>query len=322
MNMKKLFISFSARENGNCDEIAKYLAGEEDKVIYFRKMNVHNCSECNYECFSDYCKYHNDDIYNLYNEMNDYQKIVLIVPMYCGNPASLYFIFNERSQDYFMHNEEQYENLIKRLFIIGIYGDRDKSVEFVPCLEKWFNGSKYSNHVLGIERHKYNLQLKGSVLDVDEIKKEISEFINPMNAKIEESAMAVVVCNGKILVTNEMIYGRATLSLPKGHIEENETALKTSIRECYEETNIVINETNLVEKLTPYSYEFLTPSNRLIRKTLIPYLFEIYDWGNPLPKEERMVFVEWMDIKEFLTVCPYENVKNVVDEALKVLVVK
>ena len=166
-----------------------------------------------------------------------------------------------------------------KLFIIGIYGDRDKSVEFVPCLEKWFNGSKYSNHVLGIERHKYNLQLKGSVLDVDEIKKEISEFINPMNAKIEESAMAVVVCNGKILATNEMIYGRATLSLPKGHIEENETALKTSIRECYEETNIVINETNLVEKLTPYSYEFLT-------------------------------------------VCPYENVKNVVDEALKVLVVK
>ena len=83
-----------------------------------------------------------------------------------------------------------------------------------------------------------------------------------------------------------------------------------------------ILSTNLVEKLTPYSYEFLTPSNRLIRKTLIPYLFEIYDWGNPLPKEERMVFVEWMDIKEFLTVCPYENVKNVVDEALKVLVVK
>ena len=78
--MKKLLISFSARENGNCDEIAKYLAQEEDKVIYFRKMNVHNCSECDYECFSDYCKYHNDDIYNLYDEMNDYQKIVLIVP--------------------------------------------------------------------------------------------------------------------------------------------------------------------------------------------------------------------------------------------------
>lgn len=37
--MKKLLISFSARENGNCDEIAKYLAKEEDKVIYFRKMN-------------------------------------------------------------------------------------------------------------------------------------------------------------------------------------------------------------------------------------------------------------------------------------------
>ena len=149
--MKKLLISFSARENGNCD----------------------------YECFSDYCKYHNDDIYNLYDEMNDYQKIVLIVPMYCGNPTSLYFVFNERCQDYFMHNEDKYENIIKRLFIIGIYGDKEQSPEFIPCLEKWFNGSKCPNHVLGIERHKYNLKLKDSILAVDEIKKSISEFINP-----------------------------------------------------------------------------------------------------------------------------------------------
>ena len=314
--MKKLLISFSARENGNCDEIAKYLAKEEDKVIYFRKMNVHNCSECDYECFSDYCKYHNDDIYNLYDEMNDYQKIVLIVPMYCGNPASLYFVFSERCQDYFMHNGDKYENIIKRLFIIGIYGDKEQSPEFIPCLEKWFNGSKYSNHVLGIERHKYNLQLKDSILAVDEIKKSISEFINPTNTKIEESAMAVVMCNGKILVTNEMIYGKATLSLPKGHTEENESPIETSIRECYEETNVVINESNLVKKLTPYSYEFLTPSNKLIRKILIPYLFEIYDFGNPLSKEERIISAEWMSIERFLSVCPYENVKNSVEEAL------
>ena len=125
------------------------------------------------------------------------------------------------------------------------------------------------------------------------------------NAKTEESAMAVVMCNGKILVTNEMIYGKATLSLPKGHTEENESSLESSIRECYEETNVVINETNLVKKLTPYSYEFLTPSNKLIRKTLIPYLFEIYDFGNPLSKEERIMSAEWMSIEEFLLGCPY-----------------
>lgn len=314
-NMKKLLISFSARANGNSDKVAEHLALEGDKIIHFRDMNIHSCRNCNYECFSDYCKYHHDDIYHLFEEMNTYQKTILIVPMYCGNPSSLYFVFNERCQDYFMHHEDTYENIIKRLFIIGIYGTKEQSPDFISCFEKWFNGSKYSNHVLGIERHKYNLEMKDSILDIEEIKTSINEFINPTNAKVEVSAMAVVKCRGKILATTEMIYGKKTLSLPKGHTEESETPLDAAIRECYEETNIVVNETNLVQALTPYTYEFLTPANQLIRKTLIPYLFEVSDYGVPLPKEERMLSVQWMSMVEFMLSCPYENVKNIVHES-------
>lgn len=314
--MKKLLISFSARKGGNCDEIANYLSTEEDKIVYFRNLNIHSCKNCDYECFADYCNYHNDDIYGLFDEINNYQKIVLIVPMYCGNPSSLYFIFNERCQDYFMHNEDKHENIIKRLFIIGIFGDKEQFPDFVSCFEKWFINSKYSNHVLGIERHKNNLKLKDSILEMQEIKNSINEFINPTNAKIEESAMAVVMCKGYILTTNEIIYGKETLSLPKGHKEENENPLETSIRECYEETNVLIDKASLLKELTSCTYEFLTPSNRLIRKTLIPYLFEVKDFGNPLPKEERIIAVKWMNVEEFLSSCPYENVKKIVAEAL------
>lgn len=131
---------------------------------------------------------------------------------------------------------------------------------------------------------------------------------------IELSAMAVVMCNGKILSTNEMIYGKETLSLPKGHKEENESLIETAIRECFEETNIVISEEDLVRQLTPYSYEFLTPSNRLVRKTIVPFLFEVNEEGNPIPKEERMLSVQWMDVAEFLEKCTHENVKSVVKE--------
>lgn len=315
-NMKKLLISFSARANGNSDKVAEHLASEGDKIVYFRDMNIHSCGNCDYECFSDDCKYHDDDIYGLYEEMNACQKTVLIVPMYCGNPSSLYFIFNERSQDYFMHNEDQYENIIKKLFIIGIYGDKEQSPDFISCFKKWFNCSKYTNHVLGIERHKYDLEMEDDLLDVEEIRNSINEFVNPTNAKTEESAMAVVMCKGKILATTELIYGRKTLSLPKGHTEENETPLEAAIRECYEETNIAVNTTNLIRELTPYTYEFLTPANQLIRKTLIPYLFEARDFGNPMPKEERMLSVQWMNVEDFLFQCPYENVKNIVNELL------
>jgi len=312
--MKKMFISFSARKDGNCDEIANFLARDDDKIIYFRDLNVHSCSNCDYECFENLCKYRNDAIYCLYEEMQNYQKVVFVVPIYCGNPSSLYFMFNERSQDYFMHDEVKYENIVKRLFIIGIYGDSKQSPNFIHCFSKWFDGTKYINHVLGIERHNHNLKLKDSILEVDELKTMIEEFINPTNAKIELSAMAVVICNDKILSTNEIIYGKLTLSLPKGYKEENESIIETAIRECYEETNIVITQDNLVKELSSFSYEFLTPSNKLIRKTIIPFLFEVDEEGNPIPKEERMVSVQWMEKEEFIEKCTHENVKEILRE--------
>lgn len=308
----KLFISFSGRANGNCDNLAHFLSSEQDEIIYFRNKQYHSCANCDYECFEDCCKRRDDDIYHILEDMQKYQKIIFIVPMYCANPSSLYFIFNERCQDYFMHNEEKYENILKRLFIIGIYGSEEESPDFIPCLEKWFDGSKYCNHVLGIERHKYNLKLKDSVLDVDEVKNKISEFINPTNFIEEVSGMAVVLLENKILATNEMIYGIETLSLPKGHKEKDELLIETAIRECFEETNIVITKDDLIKELESFSYQFLTPSNKLIRKTIVPFFFEVKSKGNPLPKEERMKSVEWMDINEFLNKCTHENVKAVV----------
>lgn len=312
MLMKKLFISFSARKNGNCDDIAQFLSSEQDEIVYFRNKNYHMCANCDYECFDQECKYRNDDIYEIFEKMQQYQKIVFIVPMYCGNPSSLYYVFNERSQDYFTHNEDKYIDLIKKLFIIGIYGDKEKSSDFVPCLEKWFNGSKYTNHVLGIERHKYNLKLKDSVLEIDEVRNVISEFINPANATEELSAMAVVLFGDCILATNELIYDRETLSLPKGHKEANESLIDTAIRECLEETNIIITKSDLIKELESFSYEFLTPANKLIRKTIVPFLFRVNDQGEPIAKEKRILSVRWMNKDEFLNSCTHEDVRNVV----------
>ncbi len=308
----KLFISFSARKNGNCDNVADFLSSEQDKIVYFRDIKYHMCENCDYECFFGSCKYRSDDVYALFEDMLKYRKVIFIVPMYCGNPSSLYFAFNERSQDFFTDNEQKYKDLIKKLFIVGIYGDKTKNPDFIPCLEKWFDGTKYTNHVFGVERHKFNLKLKDNVLDVPEIKSAISEFVNPTVATEELSAMAIVLNGEKILATNESIYGKETLSLPKGHKEAGETLVETAIRECFEETNIVISKENLCKELPSFSYEFLTPANKLIRKTVVPYLFVTENKGNPLPKEERMISVVWMNKKDFLEKCTHENVRKVV----------
>lgn len=128
----------------------------------------------------------------------------------------------------------------------------------------------------------------------------------------ELSAMAVVFYGEKILATNELIYGKETLSLPKGHKEENESLIDTAIRECFEETNIVITRNNFIKELPSFSYEFLTPSNKAIRKTIVPFLFEVNAPGEPLAKEKRMISVNWMNKCEFLNNCTHENVRQVV----------
>lgn len=172
----KLIISFSGRADGNCDRIAKYIADENDKIIHLREMNIHPCMNCKYECFDGECVYRNDDIYGIYDEMCNYDKVIFVVPMYCGNPSSLYFVFNERCQDYFM-NTENYEDIVKRLYIIGVYGDKEKTPDFEPCFEKWFECEDRSEHVLGIERHVYNQKMGDCILDVEEVREKIRRFV-------------------------------------------------------------------------------------------------------------------------------------------------
>lgn len=135
--------------------------------------------------------------------------------------------------------------------------------------------------------------------------------------KIESSAMAVVTCGNKILATNELIYGKNVLSLPKGHNEEGETLIETAIRECFEETNVVIMQENVVNEMPSYFYEFFTPTNEMIRKTITPFHFEVATCVQPLCKEKRILSVQWMDIGDFLNKCPYENVKDSIRRLLQ-----
>lgn len=42
-----LIITFSGRENGNCQSIAQFISKNDDRIIDFKKLNYHNCSSCN-----------------------------------------------------------------------------------------------------------------------------------------------------------------------------------------------------------------------------------------------------------------------------------
>lgn len=48
------------------------------------------------------------------------------------------------------------------------------------------------------------------------------------------------------------------------------------------------------------------------RKTIVPFLFNVNEKGDPIAKEERMISVNWISKDEFINNCTHENVKNVV----------
>ncbi|MCM1350846.1 MAG: helix-turn-helix domain-containing protein [Prevotella sp.] len=173
-NESVIYISFSARNNGNSIDIANYLMDNNDRLISFKDIFYNPCSKCNYECFSSVCKYRYDDIYELLNCMTKYKKIVFIVPMYSGNSSSLYFILSERMQDYFNHNEEKWDEFISKLHIVAIYGSDEETPYFIEIFKSVVNEAK----ILKIERHKYNLKRKDKIIENDKIIVLLKNFKN------------------------------------------------------------------------------------------------------------------------------------------------
>ncbi len=173
----KLIISFSARKDGNCGSIARYIAGKDDCVVHFCELHARPCADCAYECFGGECKYSDDGVLSLYQSMAAYDQVVLIVPMYCGNPSSLYFTFNERGQAFF-RTEKAYAEVQERLYIVGVYGSRVEAPDFIPGLEKWFVNTEYRNRVLGLERHAYRQKMGDSLLEVAGVRDQINTFLS------------------------------------------------------------------------------------------------------------------------------------------------
>ncbi len=137
--------------------------------------------------------------------------------------------------------------------------------------------------------------------------------------KIEESAMAVVLCQGRILMTKELIYSNEKISLPKGHIEKGETQMEAAVRECHEETGILLEKESFVQNLKPFSVDFTDDNDGAIRKTIYPLLFILKEDKKASPQEKNILFAGFVPISEFLKVGSYENVKVIVREAAEII---
>ncbi len=129
---------------------------------------------------------------------------------------------------------------------------------------------------------------------------------------VEQSAMAVVLCGNKLLTTVENIFDKLVLSLPKGHIEQGETAVAAAMREAQEETGVQLGADQAVRQLPPFATHFWDKRGTEIVKLIYPVVFAVPTMQQPICTEANIKDSRWMPIDEFVQNGTYNNVRNMV----------
>lgn len=311
--MRISIINFSGRVDGNCQSVSEllshYYTGKSEQVDLFTCTSdrLDRCGDCDYECFKPgkSCPI-GDGINAIYDSVAHADLSFFVMPNYCDYPCANYFAYNERGCGYFERDEEKkarYLSAKKKFIVVSntrsdnftkAFGYQIKQGEEVDIL--YLNPNKLIDNGSDANRSKF-----------DNVKKLILAFAKD-EWKIERSAMAIVVSNDEVLYTIEDIYGKCVLSLPKGHIEKGESRIDTAIRECQEETGIVLSKDDFVKEGTPYSYRFVD-NYTLVKKIIYPVLFRQDHKGAPIYNEKDIKEIGYMKIHTFYNKCDYENVR-------------
>lgn len=310
-------VNFSSRKDGNCYQISgvikRHFKEKKVKIYNFYENTYIACGHCDYECFKKKCKV-NDGINEIFKSIVQSEETIFVLPNYLDYPNSNYFLFSERSIGFFNGNKDlqtRYLNIPKKFIVVSNSCNSNFKKAFL-----WHISNDTHPEVLYLNSKKFNQNpLDGSLMSDKNAQALIGDFLNE-NYNLERSAMAIVFYKDKILTTIEEVYERPTLSLPKGHIEENETPLDAAIRECFEETNEIITKNNYIDELEPFEITFIDHYNKLVKKIIYPLIFEKDVKGILISKEERIKKVKYLNIGDFLLNCTYDNVKLIIMEAM------
>ena len=98
-------------------------------------------------------------------------------------------------------------------------------------------------------------------------------------------------------------------SFPKGHVEAEETEVKTAVREIKEETGVSVNIDTLFREVVTYS-----PKKDVIKDVV--YFFATTDNYDTRNQEEEVSEVRWVDIDKALGSVSYKNDKELVKKAI------
>ena len=103
-------------------------------------------------------------------------------------------------------------------------------------------------------------------------------------------------------------------TIPKGHIEEGETAKATAEREVREETGL--QKTNVMDWLGKIHFRYRRASSLVLMTTEI-YLVEATGDTDKLKPEDWMNGIKWMNTNEALDKIEYDDISKLILLAMK-----
>ncbi len=174
-------VNFSGRKSGNCRAISKVIAAshyaDETSVFDFCDIKLEPCGRCEYECFGSekQCPYQPDGVYDLYDRITRSDLAYFIVPNYCDYPNANYFIFNERSQCYFQHNEQlldRYLSVKKRFVVIS----NTQTQNFTTALGYHIPEGEIPDILFLPAKAYHKVSIDGDLMTSPEAKKAVESF--------------------------------------------------------------------------------------------------------------------------------------------------
>jgi len=144
----------------------------------------------------------------------------------------------------------------------------------------------------------------------------VKDARRPTRIKHERSAGGLVLRRERAAYSGLLI-GRSTpriWSLPKGHIEPNETIETAALREVKEETGI---DATIIVKLSDIRYWFF--ANKMKHSKIVHFYLMRYVGGTPTPQEGEVDETKWARLDEMPEMLTHVNERRLIEIAQRMV---
>ena len=181
MENNVVILTFSPRNGGNCAKIAEFINNyhKSDNVSVFAITadNFSACRDCNYECLQPgmICPQRTHYQLQVMDSIVNADMVYYILPNFCGQPNANYFVFNERSVDYFNLDRalmNKYLAVRKQFIIVS----NTESETFYNAAQQQTSGKP---EMLYLKTSKYGKRsTNGDIMDSEAAKADLEAFLS------------------------------------------------------------------------------------------------------------------------------------------------